>query len=501
MKIKLTHFLLFSIIITQLVLVPGAWSQSKADSTVSSLNEKVAGFEERISNAEADLSKLTKIKLSGYIQAQWQNFENPSVYPSNYFSIRRARIKFVYEPSSGIAFVLQPDLVPGGLSLKDAYVQVNDPWLKTFSLWAGQFNRPNYEVEYSSGSREIAERSLMERTLYPGERAIGVKLEVNPRSIPLKIQLALLNGNDGLSVADPAGVNINPVNKDLDNHKDIMARATYAFKLGNLGGLNIGAHGYFGGIKAASATTLNGDYSLNTNTQKIGSVVKRTWFGVEAQLYLDVIGGLTLKGEYIMGKNASAGSVGTSTITSSPVLSYTNDTLFSTTTVASTTTIKPNFQKNFQGYYIFLIKNITKKHQLAIRYDYFDPNTDLKGSDIGVVRYDGSVPVSTKTDTRFSGTPVIGTSTITSTETINKITSGTPDIAYGTIAIAWNYYFSDNIKLMINYDIPMNEKVGKNAAGTGNVISKYTVNNIPGTLDYSSVFPQNLLTVRLQVKF
>ncbi|HSN49777.1 MAG TPA: hypothetical protein VLR52_01005, partial [Bacteroidales bacterium] len=417
MKRKTNSFLILAAVaITSLLLPTNHLSaQNEGDSLtvkVITLQDKVAGIEERVTTAEADLSKLTKIKLSGYIQAQYQNFENPSTYPYNYFSIRRARIKFQYEPATGVAFVLQPDLIPGGLALKDAYVQLNDPWMKTFSFWAGQFNRPNYEVEYSSSSREIAERSLVIRSLYPGERALGAKLEIAPPSVPIKVQIAVFNGNDALTITDAANTNVNPVNKDYDKYKDLMARATYAFKLGNLGGLNIGAHAYMGYTKAASGTTINGDYTLKTDVAKIGSSLNRSWFGVEAQLYLDILGGLTLKGEYLRGSNAYTGAYGKSSVTGSPVMTSVNDTLFQTTTITNTTTIRPNIIKKFQGYYVYLVKNIGKKNQFAVRYDYYDPNTDLKGDVIGVAKYDAAIASKTDTKTTYSGTsPVLGTTT------------------------------------------------------------------------------------------
>ena len=127
--------------------------------SVKSINDKVASVEERLTNAENDLAKATKLKISGYMQAQWVNYEASNIYPNNYFMIRRARIKFTYEPINGVIFVLQPDFQPGNITIKDAYAQVNDPWLNMFSLWAGKFNRPNYEVEYSSSNREVPERS------------------------------------------------------------------------------------------------------------------------------------------------------------------------------------------------------------------------------------------------------------------------------------------------------------------------------------------------------
>ena len=124
--------------------------EATVNEKLTEVNDKINGLTERLATDEADLQKLTKIKVSGYIQAQYQNFESLAVQPTNYFSLRRVRVKFTYEAADGVKFVLCPDFAPGNLSLKDAYVVLNDRWSKAFSLWAGKFNRPNYEVQYSS---------------------------------------------------------------------------------------------------------------------------------------------------------------------------------------------------------------------------------------------------------------------------------------------------------------------------------------------------------------
>ena len=127
-KLKSLLFLLVSIIALNL----SAQEQSQAEK-ISELNDKVNGLLERAATSESDLAKLTKIKVSGYIQAQYQNFESPTLLSKsqNYFSLRRVRVKFTYEALDGVKFVLQPDFAPGNLSLKDAYVVVNDHWSKT----------------------------------------------------------------------------------------------------------------------------------------------------------------------------------------------------------------------------------------------------------------------------------------------------------------------------------------------------------------------------------
>ena len=523
--------LTLGILIPSLTFTAGARAQSQTDELkreqdtlkeqVSTIRDKVMGFEERIATAEGDLAKLTKIKISGYIQAQWQNYEASAVYPNNYFSVRRARIKFVYEPTDGITFVLQPDFSPGNITIKDAYVQANDRWLKMFSLWAGKFNRPNYEVEYSSSARELPERSRVIRAIYPDERAIGAKLEFNPGKIPLKVQLALFNGNDGIQVNGPVynygtgkwdkTVTVGQ-NTDFDNYKDFMGRITYGFRFGNTAALTIGAHGYYGKVKANSTDVLKSDYTYDSQLSSIGKGVNKNWVGFEGQLYLDVLGGLALKGEYIFGVNSTPGySVSTSYTTTSqsfkPGAAGNPDTLFLTNLVTTTVNKAPAISRNFTGYYVYLIKNIGKRHQVAFRYDYYNPNTKLSADSIGSVtaRWDKSSTVSgtEKAPVITAGNNMVSVNQyLKKTVTTNKLTSGLDDMAYGTLSMAYSYFFTENIKLMIAYDIPMNTKIGtKNASGVGPVTSTTNVNGVPVVYDYSDRINQNLLTIRLQAKF
>lgn len=426
---------------------------------VTELNDVVTGLSERLATAESDLSKLTKIKVSGYMQAQYQHFENPSIQPDNYFSLRRARVKFTYEMTDGVKFVLTPEFVPGNLSVKDAYVVLNDRWKNAFSIWMGKFNRPNYEVEYSSSSREVAERSTIIRTLYPNERAIGAKLEYNPVNVPFHFQLAVLNGADGITIKDAAGNNLNTTeNKDFDNFKDIMVRATYNHQLGNFGGLDFGAHGYFGSFKSNALKTLSSDYSTIEDI-KYGDPVKRNWLGAEVQLYADILGGMSLKGEYIAGKNATVG--------------------YSPVAASGSTAAKaglPNFQNNFSGYYLYLIKNLGKKDQFAFRYDYYDPNTDITGKEVKVKGY-------TSTDANVA-----------------SMMSGKSDLATSTFSLALHHYFDDNLRITLNYDIVQNEKVGTAGLLTEDYTKADGTKVVKG-LDYSKVINQNLLTLRIQAKF
>jgi hypothetical protein len=334
---------------------------------VDSLNEVISNHEgklnaldERVLVNEADLGKLNKIKISGYVQSQWDYYGKDLVKtndPTNTFYIRRARLKFTYEPADGVKLVLQPDFSTGNISLKDAYAVVNVPWVKDWTLCAGQFDRPDYEVEYSSGQREILERSRLIRTIYPGEREIGAKLEYIGSEIPLKFQLMAMNGNF-------TGANA----KDVDSRKDIMARLVYSIKMPSAGlGIDLGGTGYFGGYRAkTNQYVLESTGVLDSLT--IGDYLKKQWYGAEIQIFADVLGGLALKGEYITGTNS------------------TPSTIASTATMAAKKA-DPNKVNNFSGYYVYLIKNVGQKNQFVAKYDFYDPNTKLSGDAAGSAVY------------------------------------------------------------------------------------------------------------------
>ena len=331
--------------------------------TVDSLKEaidrhegKINALDERVLVNEADLGKLNKIKLSGYVQAQWEYYQKDLVKtnePNNTFYIRRARIKFTYEALDGVKFVIQPDFSTGNLSLKDAYAVVNIPKLKDFTLWAGQFNRPDYEVEYSSSQREVLERSRVIRAIYPGEREIGVKLEYIGSKIPLKFQLMAMNGNFTGSQA-----------KDVDSKKDIMARLVYSIKLPGAGlGIDLGPSLYYGGNRAKTNPYILKSDGI-ADSVKVGDYLDKKWFGAEIQIFADLLGGLAIKGEYITGINS------------------TPSTIASTATMAQKKA-DPNKLNKFSGYYIYFIKNIGQKNQFVAKYDFYDPNTKLSGDAAG----------------------------------------------------------------------------------------------------------------------
>ena len=80
-----------------------------------------------------------------------------------------------------------------------------------------------------------------------------------------------------------------------------MGRVIYGFKFGHFGGLTIGAHGYYGQIKANSKDVLKSDYTYDKALDNVGKGVPKQWVGFEAQFYADILGGLALKVNIFLG--------------------------------------------------------------------------------------------------------------------------------------------------------------------------------------------------------
>jgi hypothetical protein len=157
-------------------------------------------------------------------------------------------------------------------------------------------------------------------------------------------------------------------------------------------------------------------FSRDSSATNIGKYFSRNYVGVDAQFYYDfpVIGGFSIRGEFISGKQPS-------TSTSN---SFYNP----------GSTITPLYERNFFGYYINYVQNIGISNQFLLKYDVFDPNKDVDGNDIGA-----------------SGSNL-----------------KTGDIKYSTIGIGWIYHWDANVKFVFYKDFVSNEKV--NSAATGSLV-------------------------------
>ena len=415
---------------------------------VGELEGKVDGMNGSLPEVNNIVDALRKIKVSGYLLAQYRytdlinqpfpigNFSGGkfAANTKGHFQIREGRLKVKYDNTLTQA-VFQIDILPTGVFVKDAYLSLTEPWLQSFGLQMGVFDRPfGYEISFSSSSRESAERSRLFQTLFPGERDLGAKVFYAPQFGALRLlrfDLGVFNGT---------GANAD----EFDNFKDIIGHAAVQVPSKSPIALGLGVSGYFGNVRSNSSDIyLNGEpapgvegFVKQTDASNVGKGMTRRYVGGDAQFYYDVpsIGGLILRGEYIAGRQP-----GTSSTTVSP----------------SSQPTTPLYNRQFAGWYINLVQNIGDREQVVLKYDVYDPNTNVGASDF----------------TTASGLTVA-------------------DIRYGTFGFGLIHHWDANIKFLLYYELIKNEKLD--------------LANIPTT---SALFPytndvrDNVFTFRLQYKF
>jgi hypothetical protein len=418
-----------------------------------SLKGQVESLNESFLTTKTTVDKLAKIKVSGYIQAQWQQADSlgaPSVAGGNFpansdqrFQLRRGRVKTAYETATS-RYVLQIDVVPGGLvnnavstsggvTIKDAYAVLMEPWLKTFSATFGVFDRPfGHEISYSSSMRESPERSRVFQTVFPGERDLGAKIEANPTEHLGFLQYFTLKA--GLFTGMGPNVNEN------DRERDFIGRVGFTAPFYDLNlSIDGGVSAYLGKSTSVNDTALAfGDTSfITTATGNKLKTFERTVYGADVQTFYtvpvigDILGGTSLRGEYLQGKMPGTKN------SSAPY-------------AASTSAL---VEREFRGWYVILVQNFGDKVQGVVKYDVYDPNTQVSGADLG------------KPGTNL----------------------GAADVQFSTLGLGAIYHWDENVKLTAYYDRVTNEE--SNAAATGSL------------LPYQQDLKDNVFTARVQVKF
>jgi hypothetical protein len=330
-------------------------------------------LDERTTAVEGEIAKLKAVRISGYVQTEWQHFDQRSsvggraLYSDprkNLFTIRRGRIKFQHKTST-MSMVLQPDITERGVVVKDAFAEFYVVPKGELTINVGIFSRPNYEVELSSSAREATERSQVVRAFYPDERDLGVMFTTHQKlgdGFTPRLQLGIFNG-----------VGTTP---EIDPFKDIITRLTFPLPLGRESKLHVdlGASYYYGGIPQTGDSitrTVEGKNTLVLNDESgdLAGFGNRRNIGVEAQISLDLlpIGSTILRGEFLDGRRPTAG-----------VAAVRRDTLTFTPAVNA----RALQIRNQRGFYAYLVQNLGTGLQLVARYDMFDRNTDLAGAQV-----------------------------------------------------------------------------------------------------------------------
>lgn len=372
------------------------------------------------------IKRFENLRITGYIQPQFQvaasegaasyNGGNFSTFSKSRFMLRRARVKTDYLLPSKMKypvalFSFQIDATERGVVVRDMFLKLFDTKTNRFTMTAGLFARPfGYEVNLSSAFRETPERGRMSQILMPSERDLGVMVSHEPqdqkkKQSRFKFDLGLFNGQ-GLSGTT-----------DFDSRKDLISRVFIRpdtkKKLELSGGVSFLAGGWRNGTKYVYETRkqVNGNpvFEVDSAAGNLGKTASRNYYGADIQLKLKHAWGETeWRSEYWFGKQP--GTVATSVNPGS--------------LPASNGIPLPTYIRRFDGVFLLFLQNIiNNRHQLMIKFDWYDPNTKVKQTQIG------------KAGTNFS----------------------VADVKYSTVGIGYTYFLNAQTRLIFYYDMVKNE--------------------------------------------
>ena len=388
--------------------------------------------------------KFDHIRISGYIQPQFQVIQSKGAksfdggdFPAdvnNRFMLRRGRLRFDYarfniDNQPQLQFVFQFDGTERGVFIRDFWGRIYENKFQNFAFTIGMFARPfGYELNLSSSDRESPERGRMTQTLMKTERDLGAMVTFEPRkkNHPLKNfrwDIGLFNGQ-GLTAS-----------ADYDSYKDLISRIalkpvhlnkslTLSAALGTLqGGWLQKDSTRFSIVNVSGANNFIGVKSFSN----VDSKAPRKYYEADAELKIKTKAGATeLRAEYWWGTQSASSS---------------------TSETPGTLLKEPVYIRQFNGAYFYLLHNIVNSHhQLGIKYDWYDPNSKVKGEEIGKS---------------------------------NNVNSA--NIKYSTLGFGYTNYINENLKLVLWYEIINNEKTS--AAG------------------FTSDVKDNVFTCRLQFRF
>ncbi len=380
------------------------------------------------------------LKISGYLQAQWQLAQQKGIdgftdggsfnaNSDNRFMVRRGRVKFTYDLQGIMQVVFQPDFTEKGVGIKDAYIALSAP-SQVIGGQVGLFDRPfGYEISYSSSKRESPERSRVFLSLFPGERDLGAMLTLRGKKGTFLNRFTL---NGGL-------FNGNGIGQETDSRKDFIGRLAYLqpYETGEWGA----AFSYYnGGVlnPVNEKFRFVKDQGFVRQDGVKGEYSKRQYFGFAVQLSQEWGAGTThIRAEYLWGKQP-----GTLKKNADP-----GGTSFGAGT-------DPLYLRSFRGAYVYFIQDIGKsKHSIVFKYDNYDPNTKISADQIG----------------KLQGT-------------------GVADVAYNTYGVGYMFRWNKYLTLSAYYDMVSNEKCAN-------------LGSTDPLKDYARNIKDNVLTLRIQAKF
>lgn len=368
------------------------------------------------------VSRMKNLHFIAYIQPQFQVASRKGInsfaggdfasHSNNRFMLRRARLKIDYRlPGKkghfpAAVFTFQFEATERDVNVRDMFVKIFEPSKNKFSLTAGLFARPfGYEINLSSSVRETPERGRMSQTLMPSERDLGAMISYESRNKSkegprFKIDFGVLNGQ-GKSVP-----------REFDSYKDLIGRLSLkplniTEGLAISGGISILHGGWAQATKyryEMGSQNGNSVFVVDSSLSNTGKKAPRHYYGADLQVLKNHGWGRTeIRGEYWRGLQPGT---------------------FSSTENPGELPLEPTYIRNFEGAFIYFIQNIINdKWELVFKYDWYDPNTMVRGIEIG------------RMGTNLSEA----------------------DIKYSTLGAGFTHHFNENLKMLVYYDLVKNE--------------------------------------------
>ncbi len=373
MKVKLSFYKVFLLVAAGFFIIP-----ARAQFLVDMIDTTARSDK----GLWAIYRKSDHLLISGYFQPQFQvaqskgakNYSGGNFAPlsDNRFMMRRARIRFDYahfnakgQPQAQVVF--QFDGTERAVVIRDFWARFYENRWELFAFATGMFARPfGYEVNLSSGDRETPERGRMSQILVRTERDLGVMGTLEPRKKNsriklLKVDLGVFNGQ-GLTGPE-----------EYDSYKDIIGKVSLKpFSLSKKVTLSAAASIFEGGLVQNSKYIYKEDksnggksFKVDSSITNIGKKAPRRYRALDAQLKIKNGWGKTeFRAEYWWGKQTGAAAESN---TPGLVLN------------------EPYYIRDFNGGFFYFLQNvINDKHMLLFKYDFYDPNTNIKGKEIGI---------------------------------------------------------------------------------------------------------------------
>jgi hypothetical protein len=286
-----------AVALSGLVAFSNLAAAQSGSTSVEALQAEIARLKEQLAKLEAQLAELQKqqkaaekvtqrfepITLHGYIQMR---YERDSSQPTDVndlargrakenFRLRRVRLDVRGTPLKGVLYRLQVDAAETDVALRDAYLE-----LRTGDVFFtfGHFKVPLLEeVLESSAVRWTPERARVSTALFPGERDRGIAYTLRKRGLP-EITLGLFSGTRSSQTQD-----------SLTSRKSWLIRIVQPLdKEGKLGRIWVGR---MDGVGRRDFGAPLGIANFDRERTVVG-------------LLLTPISGLTLRAEWVDGKDA-----------------------------------------------------------------------------------------------------------------------------------------------------------------------------------------------------